>query len=143
MNRSRISLKIASLVVVLCAATLAWSQAPLAKGSFTLPMPVRWGSLSLAQGDYTFSITHNLSTPILELRHDGRFVGFIVSAARDDTNAKKSSMLLQMTAGGYAVKELTISEVAAFSYAVPKIKRGEIVAQGAPDTSVPVQISRK
>jgi hypothetical protein len=143
MSRYKISLRIVPLVVLLSAATLAWSQAPLAKGSFTLPMEARWGQFALVPGDYTFVISHDITSPEkVELRHDGAFVGFILAAARDDGNFNQSSMLLQRTGDTYAVKELRIGDLGVFSYRVPKVRMSQL-AQGPATTSVPVRASGK
>jgi hypothetical protein len=144
MTRCKLSLRSLTLVVVLSAATLAWSQAPTVKGSFTLPMEARWGQVTLAPGEYTFVIAHDVSSPEkLELRRDGRFLGYILAAARDDAgNGRESSMLLQRSGNTYAVKELRIGEVALYSYQIPKVRTAQL-AQASETTSVPIRASGK
>lgn len=143
MSRYKILTRVVPVVVLLWAATLAWSQAPLAKGSFTLPVEARWGQLALVQGDYTFVVRHDASAPeLLELRHDGAFVGYILPAAHDEGNFAASSMLLQRVGDGYAVKELRIGGVGAYSYKLPSARMSQL-AQASGTKTVPVRASGK
>lgn len=141
---NKMLLRMVPLVVLLWTATLAWSQAPLAKGSFTLPMQARWGQVALAPGEYTFVIPDKLAVPqLLELRHDGKFVAYILATAQGDGNFNGSSVLLQRSGNTFAVKELRIGRVADFSYKLPTARASEQVAQAPEINSVPIVTAAK
>ncbi len=140
MSRYKISMRILPVLVLLSAATLARAQAPVAKGSFTLPMQARWGDLALAPGNYTFVIPRDLTSPErVEVRRDGKFVGYVLTATRDESKSSESSMELQISGDTYAVSELRIKDAGVFTYAIPKTERMKL-AHGA--TSIAVSASR-
>jgi hypothetical protein len=142
MNRYRLLIKAAPLVMVLLTAALASAQS-LARGSFSLPEEVRWGSTTLTPGDYTFVIQADpISPETLQLRRDGKFVASIRALAHDDANFQDSSLQLQKVSDGYAVRTLRIAEVGVFTYSVPNARRTRL-AEAVPMATVPVTSSGK
>jgi hypothetical protein len=142
MNRYRLLTRTAPLVLLLLTAALAKAQMPLARGSFTLPEEVRWGSATLEPGDYTFVIQNRAVAPeTLQLRHDGKIVATLLALGHEDANFQNSSLLLQKVGDSYAVQKLRIGEVGVFTYAMPNAKRAHL-AQAVPTAAIPVSSAR-
>lgn len=125
------------IVVLLFAATLV--QAQDLKGSFTLPMEARWGQIAMAPGEYTFSMARGPNSPgVLQLRHNGVFVGNLLTASHDSATSSQSSLLLEQSDGMYAVRSLRIADVGVFNYNAPKTTTRQVAQRS---TAIPVHAS--
>jgi hypothetical protein len=128
MTRKEKLLRILPLVLLLTAA-LARAQEPTTKYSFTLPAETRWAGMALVPGDYTFVISHDpMAASVLQLRHEGRFVGHVLMGPGGDANFENSSIVLEKSGSAYAVKELRLGQVGVFTYNLPKPKMERIAS---------------
>jgi hypothetical protein len=101
-------LVLVALAVVLSAG-LAKSQ--VVKGTFTLPVEVRWGGATLPAGDYTLRVD-DISVPqLIRVEGEGKSA-FILAGSHDPfAISNLSQLVLVETAHGYAVRSLEVGEV--------------------------------
>jgi len=112
-------------------AITASAQAPVYKGSFTLPVAADWQGSKLPAGNYTFSIK-SMIFPV-QLRIEGEdgavYVGAVGTSKRD--SGEKSFLLLEERGDRQFVRELYLAPAGVhIRYYVPKETQEERLAKG-------------
>jgi hypothetical protein len=105
-------------------------------GSFTLPHEVRWQSVTLPAGDYTFSQPSVARTSPMTVTGPNGSV-FELAAVISERHADKPSVLvLQRFGGTYFVREIYLDTIGVqLDYWMPKIPKNEkLLAQGPAST---------
>jgi hypothetical protein len=92
-----------------------------ASGKFTLTREVRWGSIVLPAGDYTYSLEQR-GSPVLLLRAASGQPGFLVMARTIESVATESdSLVLQRHGDEWFVSEMVVGSVGEeLSFAAPE-----------------------
>jgi hypothetical protein len=92
-----------------------------ASGKFTLTREVRWGSIVLPAGDYTYSLEQR-GSPVLLLRAASGHPGFLVMARTIESVATESdSLVLQRHGDEWFVSEMVVGSVGEeLSFAAPE-----------------------
>jgi hypothetical protein len=105
-------------------------------GSFKLSHEVRWQSVTLPAGDYTFSLPSVARTsPMVVTGPNGSV--FELAAVISERHANKTSVLvLQRFGGTFFVREIYLDTIGVqLDYTIPKIPKSEkLLAQGPAST---------
>lgn len=105
------------------------------KGSFKLSHEIRWQSVTLPAGDYTFSQSSwSRTSPMVITGPNGSV--FELAADISERHANKPSVIvLQRIGGTYFVREVYLDAIGVqLDYSVPKIKDENLLAQGPAST---------
>ena len=96
-------------------------------GKFTLPVEARWGTATLAPGDYTISMELESARTFnyLIVRGEGKSAFILENVTDKKEYSNHSQLTLVSTAAGYAVQTFDAGEAGlTLSYLVPRNKRG-------------------
>jgi len=111
-------------------------------GSFTLPHDVRWQSITLPAGDYTFSQPSVArSSPMTVTGPNGSVfeLAAVISERRED---KPSVLVLQRFGGTYFVREMYLDKIGVrLEYWTPKLPKNEKVLARGPVSTEQILIS--
>jgi hypothetical protein len=142
-NRIRIlGLAAIGLLAAVAFPSLAAAQGiPAVAGKFTLSSEVRWQGEVLPAGDYSFTM-QSAAVPTEILLRGPNGAHFILSGSRsEDLTTQQSSLTIVRRGDSSYVREISLAPVGArFTYGVPKIPKGQLLAQG-PATTQRVLIS--
>jgi hypothetical protein len=136
------SCKFLLLAIAAMGASAIPAHAQATSGKFSLTHKVRWSSVMLPAGDYTFSVdAQNSPTRVVIRQPDGSTVGmFMPQSIADDDFVGSSSLVLRDENGESVVRTLRLKSVGvALNFAAPKLspavaesaRLGPIVAQPA------------
>ena len=104
------------------APTVAWAQQP-ARGKFTLPHDVRWGSAKVPSGEYEFSFDPENPSPVLILsKVSGVPTGFLmlVPSTENSRHSNVNRLVLESTPEGSYVSQMQLPEFGlTLDFAVP------------------------
>ena len=111
-------------------------------GSFTLPHDVRWQSITLPAGDYTFSQPSVArSSPMTVTGPNGSVfeLAAVISERHED---KPSVLVLQRFGGTYFVREMYLDKIGVrLEYWTPKLPKNEKVLARGPVSTEQILIS--
>jgi hypothetical protein len=134
----RIALTLA--VVTLLALTAAGaSAAPLTRATFTLPAQAYWNDTLLQPGEYTLSITNNVSgVPLIRLQGEGINATFVAPAGPEEFSGN-SRLKADDLDGTYVIRELDAGPLGkAFRFAVSKTVGSRALRGQTQPVTVPV-----
>jgi hypothetical protein len=119
---------------VMCAVAVfsTFGNAQTVHGSFKLPVQARWGTMSLAPGDYEFSVNTRSGGSIVMVRSlDSKWSGMAMSASFSASGAKPGSGLtLSNSEGMTYVKALYIGDIGEeLNFATPRISPASKLAK--------------
>jgi hypothetical protein len=140
-NRIRI-LAMAAIGLLAAGAYAAPAQGiPAAEGKFTLSNEVRWQGTVLPAGDYSFSM-ESASLPAEILLRGPNGAQFVMPAGRsEDRSAQQSSLTIVCRGEWGYVREMYLAPLGVhFTFALPKVPKDQLLAQG-PETTERVLIS--
>lgn len=99
---------------VVCAVGMLshFGNAETAHGTFKLPTEARWGELSLAPGEYEFTVNDDASGRILIVRsRESGWSGMVLSASSSDMQfAEGTKLLLAKSEEGVYVRALCLGD---------------------------------
>ncbi len=135
-KRLALSLAIAALAAL--TATGA-SAATLTKATFTLPAQAYWNDTLLQPGEYSLSVTRDISgVPMISLRGEGIDATFFAPACTGDT-VHSSALKLDEVNGTYVVREFDAAPMGrAFTFRVSKTVSNQTLRGAAGKLTVPV-----
>ena len=121
-TRTSTLIRVVFLALLATAASAGLLSAEDAKGTFTLPFEVRWGTAVLPAGDYSFQIDN--TNYIVTIRGENQ-AAMVLSAAPSANNDPGSSALIIVRHGNKGtVRVLRLAEQRqVFTYALPKGER--------------------
>jgi hypothetical protein len=105
-------------------------------GSFTLPHDVRWQSVTLPAGDYTFSQPSVARTSPMTVTGPNGSVFELAAVISERHEDKPSVLVLQRFGGTYFVREIYLDEIGVqLEYWMPKVPKNEkFLARGPVST---------
>ncbi len=85
-----------AVLAVVAAGFNAKAQAvPTVQGKFTLSSEIRWGSATLAAGDYSFTLDHGYPGSAVTVRRGTRIVARIMTQGVSDMESGKSEIIAE------------------------------------------------
>jgi hypothetical protein len=119
------------LAIVAGALTVGAAQvkAEVYKGTFNLPVETYWGGAVLAPGQYTLSIEHGNSSPMIRVSENNRQVASVLTGPYvPDEKSTRGSLTLVQINGSYVVKTFDAGLIGkSFTFATPKVIRNRQV----------------
>jgi len=117
-------------------AGVANAQAPVYRGTFTLPFEAEWGNTTLAAGDYTFTIDSLRGPATVKIEQGKRNVALVMSQGSQFADSKASALIVARSGGRARIVALHAAELGTdFLYGTPK-------AEGQALASAPQLIQR-
>ncbi|MBI1939888.1 MAG: hypothetical protein HYS33_00110 [Acidobacteria bacterium] len=130
----------AGIVAMLFAASVA--RAEEYRGTFTLPIEVRWGNATLPPGDYTFVLEADKFPQLATIRGEKTAAMVMPTRGAGPATSGKSALILIRAGNQGFVRQLRLVEAGlAFNYG-PPLPKGRLLAQG-PELiqRIPVRVS--
>lgn len=120
-NGKNVVVRSVFLVACAVASLAAVGSAETARGTFKLPMTVRWGNVLLAPGEYEFTADTESNGKIVTVRSkDSGWSGMIMSCEISSGTAEHSSLELRRFEGEVYVHELYLSDLGlALDFSMP------------------------
>jgi hypothetical protein len=135
-NFSRILAITAIALIAVCASATSASAQSAFKGSFTLPNDVRWASVEMPAGDYTFSLKSG-GLPAQISVQGPKGSAFVLTSVTDKRHSGESStMTIERHGNTRFVRDLYLADLGVhLIYSVPSIPKNErMLAQGPAST---------
>jgi hypothetical protein len=132
-NRNRLLAVVAiGLLTVSVGVSQAVAQHAAESGSFTLPFEVRWNSMVLPAGDYTFTMDSAGLNGNMNLRGPNGAIFLHTMALSDKDTNQRSALSIESRGNTRFVKELYLSDCGRhFFYWPPKSQDNDkVLAQG-------------
>jgi hypothetical protein len=127
-------------------AALSFAQsAPVATGSFTLPLAARWGSLNLNPGTYSFEVNRGGNNYVLHVEQGGRAVGFILTSefsSREAPQLDEAALLCVRRSGGLVIGTLKMPKIGVFYFNAPQSRKAQLTENPDLIQRVPVLLAK-
>src|SRR5438105_1065825 len=134
--QNRILAMIGSGLFAVCAFAGSTPAQGRISGSFTLPHDVRWQSVTLPAGDYTFSQPSVARTSPMTVTGPNGSVFELAAVISERHEDKPSVLVLQRFGGTYFVREIYLDKIGVqLDYWMPKVPKNEkFLARGSVST---------
>ena len=118
------------------------ASAQTVRGKFALPAEVRWGTVTLQPGEYTFIKEGAHGGDMLQVIKGGRIVALVIPQAHNPLDGGPSALVIESNANGKTVTEMRLPDaLAVFYYAPPRPKRGTAVEERESAQLIPITIT--
>ena len=140
------SLKIAShLVLAVLAlaltASVGKSQVEGYKGTFTLPVEVRWGGATLPAGDYTLRVDSLSAPQVVRVEGEGKSALILVGSYDPLASPNQNQLILLENGHGYAVRSLRVGAYGVnLDFVVSRPKTAEYAGNGKSPATIQVAV---
>jgi hypothetical protein len=137
-----------NLVLALASAFIfvgaANAQAPVYRGTFTLPLEAQWGKTTLAAGDYTFTLDSLRGPTTAKIEQGKRNVALVMSQGHQFADSKASALIVARSGGRARIVALHAAELGTdFLYGTPKAEGQETVSAPQLIQRIPVLTNGK
>jgi hypothetical protein len=138
-------LKTASQLVLVALALVLSSGAgkaqALYKGTFTLPVEVRWGAATLPPGNYTLQLDSVSAPRFIRVDGEGKSALILTGSHDPFEISNHSQLVLAETAQGYAVRSFEVGEYGvSIDFAVSKHNITQYASNGKPSGKMEVPV---
>ena len=122
-----------SVLTLLPAPAFAWD----AGGKFSLTHEVRWGSVTLPAGDYTYAVEQRGSAVLLLRAARGKPAFLVMAKTVDRVATEANSLVLQRLGDEWFVSEMVVGALGEeFSFATPETNAALARRKGAANVKV-------